>query len=107
MTTKFLMPGLVTAAAVATALFAFVPASHADDLGGPVVGASNTEAQQEAYRGYGYGYARPSYSYGYSYGYARPSYSYGYSYGYARPSYSYGYSYGYARPSYGYGYRNW
>ena len=107
MTTKFLMPGLVTAAAVATALFAFVPASHADDLGGPVVGASNTEAQQEAYRGYGYGYARPSY--GYSYGYARPSYSYGYSYGYARPSYGYGYSYGYARPSYsyGYGYRNW
>jgi hypothetical protein len=98
MTTKFLMSGLVTAATVATALFAFVPASHADDLGGP---ASNTEAQQEAYRGYGYGYARPSYSY------ARPSYSY--SYGYARPSYGYGYSYGYARPSYGYGYgyRNW
>jgi hypothetical protein len=98
MTTKFLMSGLVTAATVAMALFAFVPASHADDLGGP---ASNTEAQQEAYRGYGY--ARPSYSY--SYGYARPSY--GYSYGYARPSY--GYSYGYARPSYGYGYgyRNW
>jgi hypothetical protein len=105
MTTKFLMSGLVTAATVAMALFAFVPASHADDLGGP---ASNTEAQQEAYRGYGYArpsysYARPSYSY--SYGYARPSY--GYSYGYARPSY--GYSYGYARPSYGYGYgyRNW
>jgi hypothetical protein len=98
MTTKFLMSGLVTAATVAMALFAFVPASHADDLGGP---ASNTEAQQEAYRGYGY--ARPSYSY------ARPSYSYGYSYSYARPSYGYSYSYGYARPSYGYGYgyRNW
>ena len=105
MTTKFLMSGLVTAAAVATALLAFVPASHADDLGGPVVGASNAAAQPEAYRGYGY-----SRSYGYSY--SRPSYSYGYaspsySYGYARPSYDYGY----ARPSYGYGYgggyRNW
>jgi hypothetical protein len=94
---------IITAAALATASLAFVPASHAEDLG---AAASNATAQPEAYRGYGYsrsygyGYSRPSYSYGYS----RPSYSYGYSrpsysYGYASPSYGYGYSYG--------GYRSW
>jgi len=90
---------IITAAALATASLAFVPASQAEDL---VAVASNAAAQPEAYRGYGY-----SRSYGYAY--SRPSYSYGY----ASPSYSYGYSrpsydYGYARPSYGYGgYRNW
>jgi hypothetical protein len=94
---------IITAAALATASLAFVPASQAEDLG---AGAPNAAAQQEAYRGYGYSrsygyaYSRPSYSYGYTspsygYGYASPSYGYGY----ARPSYGYGYGYG--------GYRNW
>ena len=92
---------IITAAALAIASFAFVPASHAEDSGAAVA-TTSTAAQPEAYRSYGYGYSRPSYGYGYS----RPSYSYGYArpsydYGYARPSYGYSYGYGYG------GYRSW
>jgi hypothetical protein len=94
---------VIAAAALVTASFAFIPASQAENLGSPgdqtPVATPNTEAQPEAYRGYGYGY-RPSY--GYNYGYVRPSYGYvapSYGYGYARPSYGYGYGYG--------GYRGW
>jgi hypothetical protein len=97
---------IITAAVLATASFAFIPASQAENLGSPgdqPLVAPNSDAQPEAYRGYGYrynyGYARPSYNYGYarpSYGYVRPSYDY------VRPyNYNYGYGYGYG------GYRGW